>query len=52
MLGWWLVDVPLPLAWRWLVLVGTAVALTFGIHHFAIRALAPLRLAFGMRAVT
>jgi hypothetical protein len=38
-----------PMALRYLMLTASAAVVAFAVYHFAIRAVAPLRLAFGMR---
>jgi fucose 4-O-acetylase-like acetyltransferase len=47
-LGYWMVDADMPLAFRYLALLAASVAGTFALYH-VVRALRPLRFAFGLR---
>jgi fucose 4-O-acetylase-like acetyltransferase len=48
-LGYWIVRMDAPMGVRYLLLMGGAIVVSFAVYHVAIRAVAPLRLAFGMR---
>ena len=47
--GWFVVALPLGIAAKFTLLLTTAFALTFGVYHFVVRPLPPLRILFGMR---
>jgi fucose 4-O-acetylase-like acetyltransferase len=49
-LGYWLVDIPVPLGVRYALLLGTSFVATLAAYHFVVRPSRVLRAAFGMRA--
>jgi glucan biosynthesis protein C len=47
--GFWLVQLPLGIAAKLLLVLGVAYLLIFGVYHFLVRPLQPVRILFGMR---
>lgn len=47
--GWWLVDLPLGIAAKFVLLCVVAFSLTLATYHYVVRPLQPLRVLFGMR---
>lgn len=47
--GWWVVDLPLGVLPKFVVLLSIALTLTLGLYHFVVRPVQPLRILFGMR---
>lgn len=47
--GWFIVGLPLGIAAKFVLLLTAAFALTFGVYHFVVRPMQPLRILFGMR---
>jgi glucan biosynthesis protein C len=47
--GFWLVQLPLGIPAKFLLVLGVAYALIFAVYHFVVRPLQPLRILLGMR---
>jgi glucans biosynthesis protein C len=47
--GFWLVQLPLGIAAKFVLVLGTAYLLIFAVYHFVVRPVQPIRLLFGMR---
>lgn len=49
LLGWWIADAAAPLGVRYVGLVVTASAVTFGLYHFVVRRVRAVAFLFGMK---
>jgi glucans biosynthesis protein C len=47
--GFWIVQLPAGIATKFVLILAVAFSLIFGVYHFVVRPLQPLRLLFGMR---
>ncbi|HXC52506.1 MAG TPA: DUF2147 domain-containing protein [Candidatus Limnocylindrales bacterium] len=47
--GYWIVQLPLGIAPKFLLILATSFTLIFAVYHFVVKPLQPLRILFGMR---